>query len=35
MRAEALRWENRRLAQAKAELEDLNREQHRRILQAS
>lgn len=35
VRAEALRWENRRLAQAKADLEDLTREQHRRILQAS
>ena len=33
VKAEALRWENRRLAEAKAKLEGLTRDQQRRIQQ--
>lgn len=33
MKAEALKWENRRLAEAKDKLEGLTRDQQRRIIQ--
>ena len=33
MKAEALKWENRRLSEAKAQLEVVNRDQQRRVAQ--